>query len=299
MPERFLSRQQLLDRGVRPAQLRPGGPFTRVRHDLYVHEQRINFYTLVDAALHRAPADAIVSHQSAAILWGGIVPTSSTIHLSVAPDTRVRMAGVTAHRVANRAHVMLNRRRVTSAVRTFVDLAATLEPVDLVVFRDTLIAKDRVTPEELRTAAQEATGRGAARARTAAQLVRGGSESVQESKTRLLLAFAALPEPVAQLRVRDGSGTIRARPDLAYPQWKVAIFYDGKTHFDSSAQRQKDTAQREWLTRNGWQCVTIYASDLFKDPADVLARIQDAIRANGGSVRKPGVGWQRHFLAMR
>ena len=267
MPERFFTRQQLLARGVSARQLRPGGRFHRVLRDVYVAEQKVTFNTLVDAALHRAPDDAIVSHHSAAVLWGGIVPHSSTIHLSVRPDTILRMTGITAHRVIAPGHVMLNRRRITTPSQTFIDLAASLELVDLVIFGDTLINKTRVTAEQLRAAATAANGRGAVRARAAAALVREGSESVQETRTRLLLVLAGLPEPVSQYRIRDETGSIRARADLSYPEWKVYIAYDGDTHFDSTRERQKDTIRREWLTQNGWQCVTIYANELFKDPA--------------------------------
>lgn len=299
MPPRFFTRQELLAAGVPANQLRPGGTFQRVLHNLYVREDRTDFYTLVDAALHLAPADAVVSHHTAAMLWGGIVPSSSTIHLTVGPATLLRMTGVTAHRVKDRTHVMLNRRRVTAPTRTFVDLAVNLELVDLVIFGDTLVHKNQVTVEQLRAAAAVATGRGARRARMAAELVRAGSESVRETRTRLLIVLAGLPEPVRQVRIRDETGAIRTRPDLAYPEWKIAIYYDGDTHFDSTQQRQKDNVQREWLIRNGWQCVTIYARDLFNDPTGVLARIEAAVRANGGSARVKSIAWQRHFLVMK
>ncbi|PWJ24454.1 uncharacterized protein DUF559 [Branchiibius hedensis] len=299
MAERFFTRQQLLRHGVSPRELRPGGRFQRVLRGVYVCEDKITFHTLLDAALHRAPDDAIVSHHTAAALWGGVVPNSSTIHLSVRPDTILRMAGITAHRVNESQHVMLNRRRVTTPAQTFIDLAGVLELIDLVVLGDTLVRKGRVHVNELRAAADAATGRGVARARTAAGLVREGSESVQETKTRLLVVLAGLPELVSQYRVRDENGAIRARPDLAYPQWKVAIDYDGRTHFDSTRDRQKDTIRREWLIQHGWQCVTIYADDLFKDPAGILERIIAAIRANGGSVRVTGSTWQRHFHVTR
>lgn len=299
MAERFLTRKELLARGVTPRQLRPGGAFTRVLHDLYTSEARVTFETLVDAAIFRAPGDAIVSHHTAAVLWGGIVPPSSEVHLTVRPGTISRMVGMTMHQSADTANVMLNRRRLTTAIRTFLDLAAYLELVDLVIFGDTLIQRGRVTAAELRTAAAAFSGRGAARARMAAELVRSGSESVRETRTRLLIVLAGLPEPVAQFKIRDETGALRAKPDLAYPQWKVAIFYDGDTHFDSTKQRKHDTVLREWLAQNGWQCVTIYVDDLFKDPLGVLRRIEAAVRANGGTACVRGVTWQRHFLVRR
>ena len=68
--------------------------------------------------------------------------------------------------------------------------------------------------------------RGAVRMRQAVALSDGRAESPPESRLRVLLALAGIPA-VPQHTVRDGSGQFVARVDLAYPDRRIAIEYDG------------------------------------------------------------------------
>src|SRR5690606_27406781 len=65
--------------------------------------------------------------------------------------------------------------------------------------------------------------------RAALALAREKVESPKETETRLLIIRAGLPEPVVQFEVRDG-GRLVARIDLAYPDLKIAIEYEGDEH---------------------------------------------------------------------
>jgi hypothetical protein len=57
------------------------------------------------------------------------------------------------------------------------------------------------------------------------------SESVLETRLRLNLVLGGLPVPDVQYRVHDDYGFVLARVDLAYPSARLAIEYDGDTHF--------------------------------------------------------------------
>jgi hypothetical protein len=66
----------------------------------------------------------------------------------------------------------------------------------------------------------------AAGARRACALADGRAESPQETRLRLLVGRSELPEPIAQFRVLD-RGRFVARVDIAWPEHRVALEYDG------------------------------------------------------------------------
>lgn len=86
--------------------------------------------------------------------------------------------------------------RISSPSQTFLDLAGPLGLVDLVVLGDSLVRAGHVTPGRLTTAADAWRGHGAVLARRAARLVRVGVDSPMETRLRLLIVLAGLPEPV-------------------------------------------------------------------------------------------------------
>lgn len=102
--------------------------------------------------------------------------------------------------------------QVTSAERTFLDLAETLSLVDLVILGDSLVKAKRAKPVDLVSAAADWRGRGARLARTAAALVREGVDSPQETRTRLLIVLAGLPEPTVNVLIRADDGRVVRRP---------------------------------------------------------------------------------------
>src|SRR5688572_23335649 len=57
------------------------------------------------AALLLAPEGGIVSHWTAARLWGGVVPDNDWTHISFMRDVRFRVRGVKHHRFRHRLDV--------------------------------------------------------------------------------------------------------------------------------------------------------------------------------------------------
>ena len=84
---------------------------------------------------------------------------------------------------------------VTTPEQTFLDMAATLDVVALVVLGDSLIKAGRTSAAALRDAALAWRSRGAKRARRAAGYVRDGVDSAMETHLRMLLVLAGLPTP--------------------------------------------------------------------------------------------------------
>lgn len=272
-------------------------PQTSVEHDAEaarsLHLQRALQYSLV------MPSTQFFTHVTAALLWD--FPLSAqllfeSVDLDVgefAPRRHPRAAGVKGHQIAarhatSRVHPKLGV-RLASPASTWAMMAAVMPDVrELVAVGDAAVREPmfRKSPPQLATLAQLeaviATGRrvGIGGLRAALPLIRTRSASRPETLCRLLLKDAGLPEPELNWEVW-ASGLLVACIDLAYPQLKIAIEYEGEHHLLNSAQWSKDIARHERLTAMGWIIVRVTKEQLFGDPAGVVARVVRAIRSRG------------------
>jgi hypothetical protein len=101
----------------------------------------------VEAVLLTAPDRAVVSHATAAGLWGVAIPLQrgdGRVHLTVATGSSVRGRGDrVVHRVPMATGDVTTRNGfpVTTPERTWRDLAAVLEPAALLAVTDQLLAR--------------------------------------------------------------------------------------------------------------------------------------------------------------
>lgn len=247
------------------------------------------------AALLIAPAGAVVARQTAAVLLGGVVPTDTRIHLRL-PSGRMGVAGIVDRcRSGSWSTARIGGVPVTTAEDTFIDLAADLGLVDLVVLGDALVRRKRTTPEQLVAAAQAHGGACALLARRAAGLVRRGVDSPMESRLRMLLVLAGLPEPVVNHVEHDDRGWWVRRFDLSYPEVRVAVEYDGRQHAESDRQWQRDVERREELDNDGWRIVVVLARGIYREPERTLDRVVATLRAQGMAARITSQEWRVHF----
>ena len=287
--------QRGLDAGLTERVLR-GPAYRRLLHGVYAPAGVTPTTTVqARAALLLAPEGAVVARHTAATLWGGVVPMSPDIHLGLPPGSRLRVSGVDA-RVRRRPDAVVHHGLpMTSPAQTFLDLADDLDLVDMVVVGDSLVRAGVARPEELVAASAAYRGRQARSARRAAAYVRGGVDSPMESRLRMLLILAGLPEPVVNHALRDEIGRVLYRLDLSYPQWRIAIEYDGRQHAENTAQWRWDVQRREGLDANGWRLVVVLSGDLYRSPARTLERVVSAARAQGVSLRLRSDEWRRYF----
>lgn len=249
------------------------------------------------AALLVSPEGGVVSHWTAARLWGGVVPDNEWTHVSFMRDVRFRLGGVKPHRFRHRLDIKKRHGLpVTSPCQTFCHLARHLGLVDLVALGDRLVRKGRCSPSELVHYADAWPGQCREEAMRAAGLVRARVDSVPETALRLLMVLAGLPEPEVDIRIHDAAGELRYRIDLGFEGVRLAIEYDGRWH-DTDEQREHDEARRAALsTDDGWTFVIVHAEDLFEQPAALLDRLVSELRGHG--IRVPAVladDWRRHF----
>jgi len=217
---------------------------------------------------------AVASGRTAATLWGVELAGSEDDVECTAPGS-TGAGSVTGVRVGRSrlSPEEVTRRRgvpVTTPLRTALDLARIRPLDDAVVALDRLLQPGLVFLDEVRAAAELTSGRDCRRIRTAAALADGLAESPQETRLRLLLGRSPLPVPTAQYRVRDG-GRFVARVDLAWPDAKVALEYDGVWHGEVQ-HVGRDRRPLNRLNDAGWTVVFVTAADLHR-PELLLARI--------------------------
>lgn len=274
--------------------------YRRIFHGIYVASRvELTVEMRARAALLVASRGSYASHHTAIALWGGWAPLTTETHVSsLIPSTRSERRGIVSH-AADPAVVPMTRLglAVSPPGRAFVELAATRASlVDLVTAGDSLVRAGAVTPEELVLAADSARGRWCKLARRAARLVREGVDSVMESRVRMMMIMAGLPEPTVNHVLRDEYGEWRARFDLCYLGLRVVVEYDGQQHLDTR-QRRKDLLRREQLEREGWLFVVLVSDDVYVDPAGTVERIRRAMIERGGAERGRRLSpeWRRCF----
>ncbi|WEG09223.1 DUF559 domain-containing protein [Microbacterium horticulturae] len=118
--------------------------------------------------------------------------------------------------------------------------------------------------------------RGIHHLRDALPRVRTGSASRPETWTRLTLIDGGLPEPVLDHDVLDHAERFVARVDQAYPQWKIAIEYEG-AHHNTDQQWESDIERYARLEAAGWLVIRVSRTLLFQHPDLLVARVRDAI----------------------
>jgi len=290
------SRAEALAAGVSVGRLR-GPAYCQVFHDVHARAQdahRLRVRAL--AALRLAPTGAVVARRTAAELLGGVVPPSADVQLAL-PTGRLRVRGVRAVRRPLAVTARVGGVPVTTAEDTFLDLAAELGLVDLVVLGDSLVGRGRATPESLVAASASLRGRRAALARRAAAHVRSGVDSPMETRLRMLLVLAGLPEPVVNHIEYDEWGRWARRYDLSYPELRLAVEYDGRQHAQSQRQWERDVERREELDLDGWRIVVVLAKGVYREPERTLDRVVAALRDRGVRVGVTSDEWRLHFAA--
>ncbi|MDV8150016.1 hypothetical protein [Arthrobacter sp. B10-11] len=209
--------------------------------------------------------------------------------------TLPRRKGVAGHRLRIRDGdlIAIDGLRLTSVARTWVDLGSVLPVDDLVVAGDAIVSaharhfgppKRAMVPlAELRAFVGKANGiHGVRKARIALELLRVGVDSPPESKLRLMLDDAGLPEFTPNCRVDD----VFRRPvwtDLGCERFRTCIEYDGLHHL-SPEQQALDAYRDQRVAEVGWRQVKVNRIDMERGPEWVASRVKQALRKQG---------WQR------
>lgn len=235
----------------------------------------------VRAVLLGAPDDAVVSHLTAARLWNFEIPLVSDdgrAHLTVGPQARLR------HRRDRRIHYSSvpapeTRRRhgvlVTSPGRTWIDLASAVPPAALLAVTDQMLARGFPEAEFPAILRRSAGRRGVAVARRVAARGNAKAGSPMESVLRWLLLEADLPQPVLQHVIR-ADGRFLGQVDMAWPESRVMVEFDGNVHRDRQVFVD-DLRRQNRLVLAGWTILRFTSADVLGRPGQVLAAIRVAL----------------------
>ena len=235
------------------------------------------------AVLLTAPPEAVVSHATAAGLWGVEIPLQADRSGRV--DLTVPMSSRSESRRDRKVHRTPlpdeDRTRrgalpVTTPARTWRDLAGVLTPPALLAVTDQFLAR-WVTRDELARHLQgRPTGRGSARARDVLPIADPRAESPMESVLRWLVHDAGLPAPELQHVVRDDAGSLLGRADLAWPDRRVLVEFDGNVHRERDVF-VSDLRPQNRLVAARWTVLRFTSADVLGRPAAVVAEIRRAI----------------------
>jgi very-short-patch-repair endonuclease len=266
--------------GISGWQLRHGD-VVRLSRDTYVPRSAVgDLRTRICAVLLGAPPAAVVSHSTAAAVWGLAIPLQpeeSKVHLTVATGSAVRArADRSIHRGPLGAGEVVERLgfRLTTPQRTWRDLAATLPPPALLAVTDQVLAHWCSRSELSQQLDLRPSGRGSARARSVLPVADPRAESPMESVLRWVLHAAGLPAPELQHVIGTPVGTFRA--DLAWPESKVLVEFDGAVHREQRVFVE-DLRRQNALVAAGWTVLRFSSADVLGRPEEVVAAILRAL----------------------
>jgi hypothetical protein len=146
---------------------------------------------------------------------------------------------------------------VTRVSRTLVDLSSVLTQGALESAVDSALDRGLTSPSEVEAAvarAQSAPGRaGLPALRRALEAWTDGIRPGSPAEARLVrrLADWAFPTPIRQHVVRDATGRVIARLDLAWPERMVGLEYDGRAahgprHIEADEHRHAGVEALGW-----------------------------------------------------
>jgi very-short-patch-repair endonuclease len=257
---------------------------TRLSRDTYLPRAlRTELAGRLAAVLMTAPPGAVISHLSAADVWGLEIPfrdrDDERVHVTVPTgsqaesrvDRRLYRVPLPEDDVAARWSVP-----VTSPARTWRDLAAILEPPALLAATDQLVDGLVGTAELHEQLIRRPRGRGCARARAVLPLADARAGSPMESVLRWLIHQARLPAPVLQHVVRDAAGAFLGQTDFAWPDRKVLVEFDGDVHRERDVF-VNDARRHNKLIAAGWTVLRFTSADVLGRPDEVIAQIRRAL----------------------
>jgi hypothetical protein len=277
-----VTRAQLLDLGVSAAAIDwrlARGTLRPVFRGVYApgHAALRDEGRWLAATLAYGPG-AVLSHMSAAHLWGMRIGRDKNIHVTTSVRNKSRPGLVVHHsRMLTGADVTRERGiAVTTSARTLVDLAAVLSYRELRTLADHGVRLDAAAVR--RAQARAGSRRGS---RAIAHLLGDGGLRTRSGLERQLLALcgaAGLPRPLINARI------VGRERDAAWPQARVVVEVDGHAFHAPRGAREDDHERDAELVLAGWRVLRFTDTQLEADPGQIAQRIA-ALLADTASPR--------------
>jgi hypothetical protein len=271
----------------------------RLLPDVYVHRDgyRDDDHRMwCEAVALKLPAGAAIGGLSAAYLWGvDLLPRrpANPVTVVLPGPARIRVhprIRASPSRLARHDVTDFGGPPVTTGPRTAFDLGRQLPRTEALVAVDALLHRRVLTRAALAGYLDAHPGwPGNAQLREVLALAEPLSESPMETRLRLIVHDAGLPLPAVQHEVHTPVGTSTststrtsarrfvARVDLAYPDWRIAIEYEGDHHRER-ARFRRDVARLDALRVAGWLVLRFTADDVLRNSGRIAQNIAAAIR---------------------
>lgn len=259
--------------------------FRQIFRDVYVYAEipdSLELRCRAASRLFRVPA--IFCGLTAARLCGLPVPAEDErIHVAVPSrtPTPLRIRGMAIHEYdIPRQQVWVFRDfAMVRPERLFLELAALLPRLDLIIAGDQMLRAELATIVSIEAFLRRCyRRRGVRKARAACPLLEKKADSPGETRLRMLIVDAGLPRPVANRDIFDSlTGAWLARPDLSYPDLKIAIQYEGRHHQEDRVQYVYDTERDARIELEGWIVIRVPAETLFRHPPAIVDKVRRAI----------------------
>ena len=218
---------------------------------------------------------------TAAQLYGFDTEDVSRLHILDANLGHPRgNAKLRVHQRLGAPVVMVDGQRASAPAWTAVEVARSLSRPRALATLDAALRSGVCTESDLRNAVLHQAGRrGIAAVRPLVDIADGRAQSPMESETRLVLLDAGLLGLEPQYPVLDDSGMPRFHVDLAYPDAKIAIEYDGDDYHGGPLAVRRDKARIAWLQDHGWLVIVATADDVRRWPQLFVARVAKHLAA--------------------
>jgi hypothetical protein len=259
------------------------------RHDtiyrnVYIPKgQKLTATTRAVAAWLWSGRNATVAGLSAAALHGTLW-IDAALPAELIRSVPCKVDGILIHRerLENDEASVVRGIPVTTPARTAYDLGRRGSLKQAVIKLDALANATGLKPDDVNALLDRRRGaRGLVQLRDAVDLMDGGAESPQETRTRLLLIAAGFPRPQTQILICDQFGYFIGRIDMGWREWKLGVEYDGPQHWTDPKRHARDIDRLAGLQAEGWIIVRVSREIFRYRPEVFLARVRDAMRVAG------------------
>jgi very-short-patch-repair endonuclease len=305
------SRRDALDCGYTASQIRErrrSGQWITLRRGYYAEwtdrtdrppwerEAALHKFAVHAAARALAGSAVVISHQSAVVLHG--LPTwgldLGRVQVTRTDRANGRIVAGTSHHVGSlprSAITTIEGLSTTTVARAVVEAACATQYEAAVALCDAALQSGRVTKTELQGVLEQMSGwPGTGTALAAVAFADQRSESVGESRLRVLMDTYGLPAPDLQGNFRTGTEGVVARVDFFFRQYRVVVEFDGLVKYrDAAVDAVVREKRREDRLRSGGVLVVRVSWDDLAHPDRVVHRIRQAFAYAERAVER-GVG---------
>ncbi len=267
--------QEALSAGVGRGSL-TGKNYMRLFRGVYVcADLEVTHRVLVAAALKSLPAATVASGVTGLWSYGVEVGNPRPLTFYSTHPHEVARPGIVVHRVGQ---LPPHQGSLATPGHCWTIAAKRLGLLDLVAAGDWLVHRGLTSATALEVFAQ-IMGTPHGPTRIALRLIRHGAESPRETRLRLMLVLAGLPEPACNVAVRDDVRFI-GRGDLVLEGLRMVIEYDGRQHLSNVAQWERDVVRLDAFANAGWHVTRVTHARLAQ-PRELVTHIYAVMVARG------------------